>query len=165
MVKNLSKTLFFTGLFQVPISQLVQPPREARLLRETDQLFIKKLKEKMLMDPSAPGAAPMAVLCKDVSSSNFNEKHLNVYKYEVLGGLHSFQAKAELLKENPDNPFFGEALAEVYVELSDEQALRLAQRHNVNSHFVHRITHRELVCTTDMCASYTVKHAPYLVTC
>ena len=37
--------------------------------------------------------------CAKMLSSNFNEKHLNVYKYEVLGGLHSFQAKAELLKE------------------------------------------------------------------
>jgi len=41
--------------------------------------------------------------------------------------MNSFQAKAELLKENPDNPFFGKALAEVYVELSDEQALRQKQ--------------------------------------
>jgi len=36
-------------------------------------------------------------------------------------------------------------MAEVYVALSDEQCLRLAQRHNVNSHFVHHITHRDLV--------------------
>jgi len=47
--------------------------------------------------------------------------------------------------EYPDIPFFKIAFAEVYLELSDEEALRLAQRHNVNSHFVHKITHRELV--------------------
>ena len=101
----------------------------------------------------------MVVLCKDVSTSNFNEKHLNVYKYEVLGGLHSFQAKSELLKEYPDNPFFNNALAEVYLELSDEQALRLAQRHNANSHFIHRITHRELVSKVLLfCDSEVIYH-------
>ena len=68
----------------------------------------------------------MAVLSKDVSFSAFNEKHINVHKYEVLSGLHSFQAKDELMKEYPENPFFNEALAEVYIDLSDEQALRLA---------------------------------------
>ena len=100
----------------------------------------------MVLDPSAPGATPMALLCKDVSFSNFNEKHLKVYRYEVLGGLHSFLAKSELVKDFPDNPFFQEVLAEVYLDLSDEQSLRLAQRHNANSHFVHRITHRDMVC-------------------
>ena len=137
----------FIGLYQVPVSQLVDPPRESRLLRETDEKFVKSLKSKMILDPSAPGATPMAVLCRDVSLSSFNEKHLNVYKYEVLGGLHSFRAKMELMKEFPTNPFYQEALAEVYLELSDEQALRLAQRHNTNSHFIHRITHRDLVCS------------------
>jgi len=99
----------------------------------------------MVADPSAPGATPLALLCKDISFSNFNEKYLNVYKYEVIGGLHSFHAKSELVKEYPDIPFFKVALAEVYVELSDEEALRLAQRHNSNSHFVHKVTHRDLV--------------------
>ena len=36
-------------------------------------------------------------------------------------------------------------MAEVFVGLSDEEALRLAQRHNANSHFVHKVTHRNLV--------------------
>jgi len=87
------------------------------------------------------------IRCKDVSFSTFNEKHINVHKYEVLGGLHSFQAKYELMKEYPENPFFSEALAEVYIDLSDEQALRLAQCHNANSHYIHKITHRDLVRT------------------
>jgi len=143
------------GLYQLPVAQLIDPPRESRLLRETDEKFVKNLKLKMILDPSAPGATPLAVLCKDVSLSTFHEKHLNVYRYEVLGGLHSFHAKLELMKEFPNNPFYQEALAEVYLELSDEQALRLAQRHNANSHFVHRITHRDLVrlvlsCQFDM---------------
>lgn len=109
------------GLFQVPVAQLLVPPKESRLLRGTDNTFVEKLKEKMVLDPSAPGATPMAVLCKDVRSiDQFNEKFLNVYKYEVLGGLHTLVAKNQLSEEYPENLFFQQALAEIYVGLSDE---------------------------------------------
>ena len=141
------KLLFFLiGLFDIPVTQLMVPPRESRLLRGTDSVFVEKLKEKMLLDPSSPGATPMAVMCQDVMSiDQFNDKFANVYKYEVLGGLHTYTAKYELAEEYPETPFFCQALAEVYIGLSDEQALRLAQRHNQNSHFIHKITHRDLV--------------------
>ena len=99
----------------------------------------------MVKDPSAPGATPMAILCKDVTMEAFNSKYINVYKYEVLGGLHSLLAKTELHEEHPENPFYKVVLSEVYVDLSDEQCLRLAQRHNQNAHFVHKITHQNLV--------------------
>lgn len=100
----------------------------------------------MILDPSAPGATPMAVLCKDVTNNEqYNDKFLNIYKYEVLGGLHTLMAKNHLTERYPENPFFQQAVVEIYVGLSDEQSLRLAQRHNINSHFVHKITHRDLV--------------------
>lgn len=128
------------------MSQLFQPPRESRLLRQADPTFVQNLKQKMLTDPSAPGATPMAVMCKDVEVvSDYNVKYKNVYKYEVLGGLHTLIAKTQLMEEYADNPFFKAAMAEVYVGLTDEEALRLAQRHNLNSHFVHKVTHRDLV--------------------
>lgn len=140
------KQLYHTGLLEVPITQLQQPPRSSRLLRESDPTFIKNLKENMLQDPSGPGASPVAVLCKDVSKvEEFNAKFKSVYRYEVLGGLHSFLAKSELCQELPDNPFFKTVWCEVYVGLSDEQALRLSQRHNRNSHFTHKVTHRDMV--------------------
>ena len=69
-------------------------------------------------------------------------KYKDVYKYEVLGGLHTMLAKAQLTEEFPENPFFS---TEVYVSLPDEEALRLAQHHNLNSHFVHKLAHRDLV--------------------
>jgi len=99
----------------------------------------------MMMDPSAPGATPIAILCKDISLENFNSKHCNVYKYEVVGGLHSLLAKHQLTEKRPDDPFYKATMAEVYIALSDKQCLRLAHRHNANSHFVHHITHRDLV--------------------
>lgn len=137
---------YILGLMELPLTQLMQPPRESRLLREADPTFVRNLKLKMLQDPSAPGATPMATLCKDVERpEDFNVKHKNVYKYEVLGGLHTLVAKKQLLEEYPDNPFYRVVTADVYVGLSDEEALRLAQRHNLNSHFVHKVTHRDLV--------------------
>lgn len=52
----------------------------------------------MLQDPSAPGSTPMAVLCKDKDSvQEFSSRHKNVYKYEVLGGLHTYIAKTEIV--------------------------------------------------------------------
>ena len=133
----------FAGLMQLPLKQLVQPPKESRLIRDPDPMFVRNLKQKMLSDPAAPGATPMAVLCKGVD--DFNPRYKDVYKYEVLGGLHTMLAKIQLTEEHPNNPYFTVAMAEVYLGLSDEEALRLAQRHNLNSHFVHKLTHRDLV--------------------
>ena len=121
----------------------VFPPRESRLLREADPTFVNKLKLKMLQDPSAPGATPMAVLCKDMEEiTEFNVKLFTNMKY---WGLHTLVAKNQLMAEYPDNPFFKVMTAKVYVGLSDEEALRLAQRHNMNSHFIHKVTHHDLV--------------------
>ena len=99
----------------------------------------------MACDPSSPGVQPIAVLCKDIKCSSEFSNHLkNVYKYEVLG-QHTSRARAELHQENPENPLFTSLLAEVYVGLSDNDALRLASRHNVNGHYIHKMTHRDYV--------------------
>ena len=131
---------------EIPTSQLIPPPKETQLLREADNTFMSHLKKRMMADPSGPGACPLAVLCRDKSKpSDFQAKYKDVYMYEVLGGLHSLLCKNQLSAEYPDNPYYKVALADVYVGLTDEQALRLARRHNDNSHFVHKITHRDLV--------------------
>lgn len=131
---------------ELKVSQLIQPPRESRLLRQADPTFISNLKDKMVKDPAAPGAAPVAVLCKSVESvTDFNTKFKDVYKYEVLGGLHTMLAKTQLASEYPHCSFYKMVTAEVYIGLTDEQALRLAQRHNQTSHFTHKLTHRDLV--------------------
>lgn len=80
--------------------------------------------------------------------SDFELEKINDYKYEILGGQHSTAARLELHKENPDNELFAEVLAEVYIGLSDDEALRLGSRHNANGHFIHKLTHREYVCWT-----------------
>lgn len=99
---------------ELPISQLVPPPKQSRLLREADPTFLSNLKQRMVGDPAAPGACPMAVLCKDMEEpEGFNAKHKNVYTYEVLGGLHSLIAKTQLSMEHPENPFFKVAVADM----------------------------------------------------
>ena len=44
-----------------------------------------------------------------------------------------------------DNGIFSECLAFVYCGLTNEEALRLASRHNVNGHFNHEMTHKDYV--------------------
>ena len=83
------------ALIQLPLKQLMQPPKESRLIREPDPTFVKNLKQKMLNDPAAPGATPMAVLCKGVD--NFNTKYKGVYKYKVLGDCTQCWQKINLL--------------------------------------------------------------------
>ena len=58
-------------------------------------------------------------------------------KYEVLGGLHTFIAKSQLAQEIPYNDHYKCATTEIYVGLTDEAALRLAQQHKQNSHLPH----------------------------
>lgn len=70
------------------------------------------------------------------------ERHKDLYRYEVNGGLHGVKARQLL---SSDDPIFSMVQAIVYVGLTDEEALRLAMRHNKNGHFNHRLTHRDYV--------------------
>ena len=134
-----------TGIFEIPITSLCETS-STRLIRSLDKQFLKNLKEKMTRDPSSPGVPPIATLCKDTQNPvQFSKRLKDVYKYEVLGGQHTSQARAELHREQPDNPLYATILAEVYVGLSDDEALRLASRHNINGHFIHKMTHRDYV--------------------
>ena len=120
--------LLILGVMELPVSQLHQLPHESRIIREPDPTFIRNLKFKMVSDPSAPGATPIAVLCKDCESTEL--------QLEVQEGvqIRSTRGYAHFFDEYPDNPYFKVAMSNVYVGLSDEEALRLAQHHNTNSH-------------------------------
>lgn len=93
-------------------SQLSKPLRGSRLLREPDPVFIRGLKDNMLKDPVGTGASPLVVLCGDMHHpEEFQERYFSCYKYEVLGGLHTFMAKLQLLQEMPDVTSFRYAIA------------------------------------------------------
>ena len=65
-----------------------------------------------------------------------------LYRYEVHGGL---RARQSLLAENPSQVELSTIHAVVYTGLTDEEALRLALRHNINGHYNHKMTHRDYV--------------------
>ena len=54
---------------ELPIENISKPPKGSRLLCEPDSIFIAELKKRMIKDPSAPGAAPMAVYVKTLTPS------------------------------------------------------------------------------------------------
>ena len=128
-------------MYHLPVTNLLQPQSNLRLIRELDTTFVKHLRHRIQEDPSGPGVSPVAVLCIDVSKEDFAERLKDSYRYEVLGGQHTVAAKTELFNENPDNVLFSHVLAEVYAD----KALRLASRHNRNGHFIHRMSHKDYV--------------------
>lgn len=138
-------SLTIAGLYQLPVTNLVQPQNDLRLIRKLDTTFLSNLKKWIKEDPSGPGVP----LCTDVQQKDdFSECLKESYKYEVLRGQHNTAAKAELFHENSNNPLFNQVFAEVYVGLNDKEALRLASRHNDNGHFIHRMTHKDYVSLT-----------------
>ena len=125
---------------------VLDEPSPSRLLRKIDTVFVENLKRRLQNDPNGPGVPPVAVSCKSVAKKElFKERLKNVYRYEVHGGLHGVKARQSLLDENPSQPEYSTVDAVVYVGLTDEEALRLASRHNFNGHFNHKMTHRDYV--------------------
>ena len=121
-------------------------PPPSRLLRKLDPVFTENLKQKIVQDPHGPGVPPAAVMCKDVTrKEQFEERLKDIYLYEVHGGLHGVSAKQQLSSEFPDSSEYSSVHAFVYIGLTDEEALRLACKHNVNGHFNHHMTHRDYV--------------------
>ncbi len=121
-----------------------------RCLRTVDTVFVDELVKKFTKDPSAPGVPPIAVLCISVNSlEEFETKRVDAYKYELLGGQHTALARRIVAAKSPENTLLQTVLAEVYVGLTDDEALRLASRHNTNSHFIHKMTHRDYVSHTN----------------
>lgn len=60
----------------------------------------------------------------------------------MQGGLHGAKARQALLS---DYSGYSHVHCIVYCGLTDEEALRLAARHNINGHYNHKMTHRDYV--------------------
>ena len=108
--------MIFAGLYQLPVTNLVQPQNDLRLIRKLDATFLNSLKKENERRPIRTGVPPVAFMCI-----------------------------TELLRESPHNSLYGKVLAAVYVGLQDKEALRLALCHNNNSHFIHRMSHKDYV--------------------
>ena len=62
--------------------------------------------------------------------------------------MHTRRCVRECLNCYPmtiGHPIFQTAKAMIYCGLTDEEALRVASRHNVNGHFNHLMTHHDYV--------------------
>ena len=96
-----------TGLHRLPVTNLIQPQSELRLIRKLDTTFVNNLKKRILEDPSGPGVPPVAVLCIGVDKDSFSERYKDSYRYEVLGGQHTVlqQQKQNCLEKILEIPF------------------------------------------------------------
>ena len=76
----------------------------------------------------------------------FEEEKKDTYLYETLGGNHS-RAALQALCEEMENPpaAFRTRLVSVYCGLSNEEAYRLASKHNNATSLQNKMTHWEKV--------------------
>jgi hypothetical protein len=57
------------------------------------------------------------------------------YKYYVIGGNHSAEARRELMQEYPNNPLFETVKCIIYASLTDSEAKLLAWIHNIDNEY------------------------------
>ena len=71
-IKNLTFSLVnlivicIIGLYQLLVTNLVQPQSNLRLIWKLDSTCLSNLKKWIKEDPSGPGVLPVAVLCIDI---------------------------------------------------------------------------------------------------
>lgn len=61
----------------MPVTNLIQPQANLRLIRKLDNTFVNNLKKRIPADPSGPGVPPVAVLC--VGVDDFSERYKDSY--------------------------------------------------------------------------------------
>ena len=91
----------------------------------------------------------MTIIIMLHSGESFDESKKETYLYETLGGNHSRTALQALCEEleNPPAAFkFRTRLVSVYSGLSNEEAYRLASKHNNATSLQHSMSHWEKVC-------------------
>ena len=75
-----------TGIYNLPVTNLIQSQSNLRLIRQLDTIFVKHLKHRIQEDPSGPGVSPVTVLCVDVTKQDL-QINLRIYtttKYLVV---------------------------------------------------------------------------------
>ena len=112
-------------------------PGPTRLLRPVDPVFVDTLKAHMKRNPSRD-VTPIVGLVQLPDGEEFQEDRKDIYLYETLGGNNSRAAMQELLDE--EDLRFRTRLVSVYCHLTDNQALRLASKHNLATSVHHEMT-------------------------
>jgi hypothetical protein len=125
--------------FLLNVKQLYKPTegQEKYQIRKPHQLHIQNLKALIRHNPYAHVVDylvlvdPMEVPTKDA----FDRSKCFEYKYYVIGGNHSAEARRELMQEYPNNPLFETVRCVIYVGLTDGEAKLLAWDHNTDNEY------------------------------
>ena len=112
-------------------------PEPSRLLRPVDPVFIATLKTHMKSNPLRD-VTPIVGLVQLPNGEEYEREHRESYLYETLGGNNSRVAMQELLEEGDLR--FRSRLVSVYFNLTNDQCLRLASKHNLSTTIHHDIT-------------------------
>ena len=78
--------------------------------------------------------------CTCPSGESFDADKAEMYSYETLGGNNSREALQALSMEEGSNPIFRTRLVSVYSGLTDDEAIRLAAKHNKTTSFYHEMS-------------------------
>ena len=131
------------GSYEIPITSLIAPSSN-RCLREPDRVFIDSLKKEMIHNPTTL-VSPIVGLVQLKANESFDSCHPQGYLYETIGRNNSRIALQELTIEYPNNDSFKTRLVAVYIGLSDEEAVRVAAKHNRATSFTHSMTTQDKV--------------------
>lgn len=117
---------FFTalvGLHKVLTTSLAAP-RLQYTLRELDVCHVQVLKAELLSRPLSLSGKPIFVIAKGLTDvDKFDEKDLDSYELEVIGGNHRREAMKEIIKTSTSNET-KELFKYVYVQIHAGKRLK-----------------------------------------
>ena len=140
-------------IFTLPITLVHRPPidpatgRRPLEIREPHNMHVQNLKKKMKINPHAT-VVPFLVMVDPVQCSSIAEFDISnpeKYRYFVIGGSHSAEARRQLVMEHPTTYFFKYAECKIYVGLSIDEAKLLAWDHNNDNDYRQKMSSIERI--------------------
>jgi len=125
--------------FQLNVKQLYKPTecQQKYQIRKPHHLHVHNLKTLMRYNPYAHVVDCLVLVDpKEVPARHaFNRSKCFDYKYYVIGGNHSIEARRELIQEYPNNPYFEIVKCIIYVGLTHSETKLLAWDHNSDNEY------------------------------
>lgn len=90
---------FFLGVHRVLATSLVAPRPEYRL-RDIDSCHLAALKQELLSRPMSSGKTMLVVARGLKEAKNFDEKDLDSYALEVIGGNHRREVILQIMADD-----------------------------------------------------------------
>jgi hypothetical protein len=125
--------------FLLNVKQLYKPieGKEKHQIRKPHWLHIQNLKELIRHNPYAHVVDYLVLvdLMEVPTKYAFDRSKCFEYKYYVIGGNNSAEARRELMEEYPNNPLFETIRGVIYVGSMDGETKLLAQDHNTDNEY------------------------------